>query len=185
MKEIKSPLVIAIGSVSDGGKTTIVTQLLAQLQNSKALFFDDYDFEGPDDVLKWVDRGADYDEWNLTPLIGDLEELLSEPLDYILPDFPFAYQHSQTSRFIEFAVFIDTPLDIALTRRMMRDFKSSSTEEILLQMEHYATHGRRAYLKMLKSIKPNSDLIVNGALSTTNITNLIIENIGTAQDLPQ
>ena len=185
MKEIKSPCVIAIGSVSGGGKTTAVTQLLAKLPNSKALLFDDYEFAGPDDVLEWLDRGTDYEEWNLTPLLKDLEKLRSEPLDYILLDYPFAYQHSLISKFIDFAVFIDTPLDIALTRRMTRDFKSSSTEEILLQMEHYATHGRKAYLEMLKTIKPNSDLIVDGALSTTNITNLIIENIGTARDLPQ
>lgn len=177
MNEIKSPRVIAIGSVSGGGKTTAVTQLLSKLPDSKALFFDDYELEGPDDVLEWVNRGADCEEWNLTPLLEDLEKLQSEPLDYILLDYLFAYQHSQLNKFIDFAVFIDTPLDIALARRMLRDYKSSSKEEILLQMEYYAAHGRRAYLNMLKTIKPNSDLIVNGALSTANITNLIIEKL--------
>lgn len=178
MKKIKAPLVIAIASVSGGGKTTIVTQLTEQLQNSKALFFDDYDFEGPDDDLEWVDHGANYDEWNLTPFIRDLEELLAEPLDYILLDFPFAYQQSQTSKLIDLAVFIDTPLDIALTRRMTRDFKDSSTEEIMLYMEHYVAQGRRAYLVMLQTIKPNSDLVVDGTLSVADITNLIIEKGG-------
>ncbi|TWT00141.1 hypothetical protein [Planomicrobium sp. CPCC 101079] len=176
MKGLKSPLVIAIAGVSGGGKTTIVARLTEQLQKSKALFFDDYELEGPENVLEWVGRGSNYDEWNLKPFIKDLEELLTEPLDYILLDFPFAYQHSQTREFIDFTVFIDTPLDIALARRTVRDFKYSSVEEIMVQMEHYAIQGRLAYLKMLETIKPNSDLVIDGTLSIAEITNLIIEN---------
>lgn len=178
MKELKSPLVIAIAGVSGGGKTTIVMRLMEQLQKSKALFFDDYEFEGPDDVLEWVDRGSNHDEWNLASFNKDLEELLTESLDYILLDFPFAYQHSQTRELIDYTIFIDTPLDIALARRTVRDFKGSSVEEIMVQMEHYATQGRRAYLEMLETIKPDSDLVVEGTLSIGEITNLIIEKCG-------
>ena len=178
MKALKPPFIIAIAAVSGGGKTTIITQLTQQLQNSKALFFDDYDFKGPDDVLQWVDHGADYDEWDLTPLVRDLEELMAEPLEYILLDFPFSYQHSLTREFIDCTVFIDTPLDIALSRRMVRDFKDSSVEEIMVQMEHYSNQGRRAYLKMLETIKPDSDIVVDETLSVDEITNLIIKNCG-------
>lgn len=73
-------------------------------------------------------------------------------------------------------MFIDIPLDIALARRTVRDFKGSSGEEILMQMEHYATHGRHAYLKMIETIKPDSDLVVDGTLSIAEVTNLIVEN---------
>jgi uridine kinase len=77
MKNEKQPFVIAIASVSGGGKTTITTQLNETLQNSKPLFFDDYDFDGPDDIINWVDNGANCDEWDLAPLISDLKTLLS------------------------------------------------------------------------------------------------------------
>ncbi|MDN7243551.1 hypothetical protein QWY14_17310 [Planococcus sp. N028] len=177
MKKLNAPLVIAIGSVSGGGKTTIVTRLIKQLQYSKALFFDSYDFEGPHDVLKWVDNGADSNEWNLTPLKRDIEEMLPQPLDYIFLDYPFAYQHSQISKFIDVTVFIDTPLDIALARRMIRDFKGSSADEILLQMQHYATQGRRGYLEMLQNIKPDSDLVIDGTLPVNEIANRIAEQV--------
>ena len=48
------PLVIAISSVSGGGKTAVVSRLKNTLQNRKAICFDDYDFTGPDDICDWV-----------------------------------------------------------------------------------------------------------------------------------
>jgi uridine kinase len=104
MKKGKVPLVISIAGVSGGGKTTIAKYLNKRLHNSKTLFFDDYNFDGPDDILEWVDNGANYDEWNLAPLIKDIVSLLAEPLDYIVLDFPFAYKHSKINNLIDFAV---------------------------------------------------------------------------------
>lgn len=177
MKKENLPLVVAISGVSGGGKTTIVKHLSERLQNSKTLFFDDYDFDGPDDIIDWVDNGANYDKWNLSQLIRALEALLTEPLDYIFLDFPFAYKHSKASILIDFAVFIDTPLDIAMARRIIRDYKNSSKEKILIEMKNYDLQGRRGYLEMLRTVKPNSDFIVDGTLSESEIGDKIFERI--------
>lgn len=177
--EEKSPLVVSIAAVSGGGKTTIASQLNAKLPNSRMLLFDDYDFKGPDDIIEWVDQGADYNEWNLSPLIDDLETLINENLDYIVLDFPFAYKHESVSKYIDYAVFIDTPLDIAMARRIKRDFSNEPTRSILNDMENYVARGRRGYLEMLKTIKPNSDIIVDGKLSISEIVDIILEFIGT------
>ncbi len=152
MEKLKYPIVIAIAAVSGGGKTAITTHLKSKLQNARTLYFDDYDFEGPDDIIEWIDNGGDPDEWNLLPLVNDLKMLLSEPLDYILLDYPFAYKHSKVSKFIDVAFFIDTPLDIAMARRVNRDFRNSSVEKILTDMNNYITRGRRGYLNMLRAI---------------------------------
>ncbi|SDR78078.1 Uridine kinase [Paenibacillaceae bacterium GAS479] len=177
MKKSKLPFVIAIAAVSGGGKTTISTHLNDQLANSKTLFFDDYDFDGPDDIIDWVDTGANYDEWDLSPLIKDLETLLTEPLDYIVLDFPFAYKHSKMSNFINCTVFIDTPLDIAMARRVTREFNNSPVENIIMNMNNYISHERRGYLEMLKTIKPNSDIIVDGTLFISEIVYFIAQII--------
>ncbi|WP_369693652.1 hypothetical protein [Lentibacillus sp. CBA3610] len=101
----------------------------------------------------------------------DLEMLCD--LNYIVLDFPFAYKHFKTSKFIDLTVFIDTPLDIALARRVARDFKQASTEDILSDMKNCISHGRKGYIEMLNTIKPNSDIIIDG--TPTDIKNCKIE----------
>jgi uridine kinase len=56
-------------------------------------------------------------------------------------------------KIIDFSVFIDTPLDIALARRVTRDFRDSPTENILSDLDNYISRGRRGYLNMLKHIE--------------------------------
>ncbi|TGB03631.1 hypothetical protein [Halobacillus salinus] len=177
----KSTMVIAIASVSGGGKTTIASCLKGKLPNSKTIYFDDYDIDGPKDIIKWIDNGCNPDDWDLSPLIRDIKQLFAESRDYIILDFPFAYLHSNTSNFIDFAVFIDTPLDIALARRINRDFKSGSAQDIILDLDNYVAKGRRGYLNMLDTTKPNSDLIVDGTLPTFEVADIItreVVNIG-------
>jgi len=178
--DIKKTLVIAIAAVSGGGKTTITAHLNKKLHNCKALYFDDYEFDGPDDISDWVERGADYNEWKLTPLINDLSSLLSnsiESLDYIILDYPFAYKHNKMREYIDLTIFIDTQLDIAMARRILRDFKEASSDNIRKYLEIYLSHGRLGYLEALNSIKPNSNFIIDGSLPVDVIVNQIYEII--------
>ncbi|MGG4168950.1 hypothetical protein ABEW00_16025 [Rossellomorea vietnamensis] len=173
----KIPKVIAIAAVSGGGKTTIAAGLKTKLDHSEVLSFDAYDFDGPDNMVEWIENGCNPGEWDLTPLIQDIKTLMSEPLDYIILDFPFAYLHNETRDFIDYAVFIDTPLDIALARRIIRDYQDRSSKEILVDLENYMLRGKAGYSSMLNSVKPNSDLIVDGTLSKSKIVNCIISKI--------
>jgi uridine kinase len=169
------PKTIAIAAISGGGKTTITKQLKRMLPNSKSLLFDEYDVKGPDDFIKWIESGGDPDEWDLSPLIRDIKELRRQALDYIILDYPFAYLHSQVSEFIDYAIFIDTPLDVAMARRLIRDHCNHPTENLLEELDFYINKGRPAYLHMLETIKPNSDLIVDGSLPINEIINFIRE----------
>lgn len=175
------PRVIAISAVSGGGKTTIINYLSKRLTKSKALYFDDYDFNGPENICDWVKRGADYKEWVLTPLINDLVYLLSQgyrEYDWILLDYPFAYIHEGVSKYIDLTIFIDTPLDIAMSRRILRDFKEASISEVKNDIEIYLSHGRRAYLEMLNTIKPSCDFIIDGSIPIAEIAKQIEKRIG-------
>lgn len=178
MGEKELPFVIAIAGVSGGGKTAVTTRLIQELYNSKALYFDNYDFNGPKDIIKWVENGSDYNLWDLAPLIRDLEGLCNQRLNYIVMDFPFAYKHFKTGEFIDLAVFIDTPLDIALARRLSRDFKAVPTGTILSDVENYIFQGRKGYIEMLNIIKPNSDIIIDGTQPISEIVNHICEQVG-------
>jgi uridine kinase len=171
------PKIIAIAAVSGGGKTTVTSRLSQVLNNSKTFYFDDYDFEGPDDIIDWVERGADCNEWNLEPLISDLRNLMSaEEVEFIIIDYPFARLHKNLKN-IDLSIFIDTPLDIAMARRIIRDFRNMNSEAILGDISNYLSHGRRGYESMLLTTKPNSDLIIDGSLSVDEIVNIICNEI--------
>lgn len=180
MENVKKPYVISIAAVSGGGKTAITKQLNDKLIHSKVLCFDDYEFEGPEDICEWVENGADYKEWNLTPLINDLQLLISNhysPLNFIILDYPFSYLHNEMSKFIDFTVFIDTPLDIALARRLMRDFADGSVVDVKNDLENYLSRGRHAYLEAIRTTKPNSDFVIDGSLSLETIVDSIMEKV--------
>ncbi|PEM44075.1 hypothetical protein CN611_29350 [Bacillus wiedmannii] len=175
----KNTKVISVAAVSGGGKTTVTESLTHKLMNSKALYFDSYDFDNcPADICKWIDDGANYDEWILTPLIKDIQHLLQNSyLDYIIVDYPFAYLNSEMRQFIDVTIFIDTPLDIAMARRILRDFKEDTMSEIQNNLKHYITYARKAYLEALHTVKPNSDIVLDGSLSVDEIINQILESL--------
>ena len=156
--------VIAISAVMAGGKTTIVNTIKKQIKNVKSLHFDDYSFEGEvEDFHAWVMQGADYNVWNLSPLIHDICEIKKQSdCDYLFLDYPFAYCHEEMSKYIDCAIFIDTPLDIAMARRVLRDMKDASAEEIREDMEMYLKYARVAYVQMLKDVLPSSDYVIDG-----------------------
>ncbi|MGL4453208.1 MAG: hypothetical protein ACRCTZ_18760 [Sarcina sp.] len=176
---MNKPLVIAIAAVSGGGKTTLVRTLENELDLSKALYFDEYDFdEAPTDFFEWVKSGSNYNEWNLYNLVNDIENLLGKNnLEYILLDYPFAYKNDQIAQYIDYAIFIDTPLDIAMARRILRDKLNESPELLTDNLVSYVTRERIAYLEMVNTIKPNSDFIIDGTLSKDNIKNQVIKEL--------
>ncbi|MBE6846437.1 MAG: hypothetical protein E7508_12250 [Ruminococcus sp.] len=156
--------IIAVAALTAGGKTTIVNEIKRQMKNVKSLHFDDYSFEGEvDDFYDWVMQGADYNVWNLSPLIKDICEIQERSeCDYLLLDYPFAYCHKELSEYIDCAIFVDTPLDIVLARRVLRDMKEATGEEIREDMEIYLKYARAAYVQMLKDVLPSSDYVIDG-----------------------
>lgn len=173
----KKTKIISIAAVSGGGKTTITESLAHELKKSKALYFDRYKFDNcPVDICKWIDDGANYDEWVLTPLIADIQHLLQNSnLDYIIVDYPFAYLNGEMRELIDITIFIDTPLDIAMARRILRDFTEDKISEIHNDLKHYITHARKAYLEAINTVKPNSDIVLDGSLSVNEIVVQIVE----------
>lgn len=174
---VEKPFVIAISAVSGGGKTTVAKCLAERLPNSKVLYFDDFDLHGPEDIPKWVEEGGDPHAWDLTPLFKAFSAFCLESPDFIVLDYPFLYGHAQMSEYIDLAVFIDTPLDIAMARRIIRNSEGRSGEDVIEEMQHYLSRARPAYVDMLVKVKPQSDLIVDGVLPLPEIVEIISERI--------
>lgn len=171
---------IAIAAVTAGGKTTAVKGIKNKLKNVQSLHFDDYSFEGAvEDFHKWVVDGANYNVWNLKPLEDDIIAIKnSGKCEYLVLDYPFAYCHHMIKKYIDVAIFIDTPLDIALARHILRDMSDSTGEEIREELDGYLKYSRIAYEQMRKDILPSSDYVVDGSLDANEIVDELVKIIG-------
>lgn len=189
------PFVVGLSSPSGGGKTTIAQQLAATAGAAVVLAFDDYDdlAEGanvhPPDLQQWLAAGADYHAWQMPRLFHDINQLkqgepIASPVDgrRLLPqpllvlDVAFGRAHTGLSVYLDFMIYIDTPLDVALARRLQRDYFAhpSTDPQATLQAIHamttaYVTWARAAYLAMDRQVKPQCDLIVDGCLPSQTI----------------
>ncbi len=166
--------IIAIGAVTAGGKTTVVNAIKEKLPRTTSLHFDDYSFEGEvDDFTKCISKCEEYyNAWDLTPLKADVEKIAnSGKYDYLLLDYPFAYQNKMMKDYIECCIFIDTPLDIAIARRVIRDMKEASANDIRSEMNTYLNSTRICYTQMLTDILATSDYVIDGANELEDIVN--------------
>jgi uridine kinase len=169
---------VSISSISGGGKTTTINLLKNRLKKSTVLYFDNYDFSndpGDNQFNKNLIQ-YNYNKWELEPLINDIEKILFEcKYDYLLLDYPFSYCNDKMKKYINFSVYIDTPLDIAMARRIIRDYNNGM--DIKNEMKIYLEYGRIGYLDMQKDVKPTCDLIINGENKPEKIVEIIIGKI--------
>ena len=179
MKEEQTMKIIAIGAVTAGGKTTVVNAMKERLPKTASLHFDDYSFQGEvEDFAKWLSEGADVHVWDLSPLKADIERIIrSGEYDYLLLDYPFAYRHQMIKDYLDCCIFIDTPLDIAMARRILRDMKEAAADEIRNEMNIYLNCSRSVYVHMIKEHLSTSDYVIDGSKELEDIIDEAMEII--------
>ncbi|KAB8031028.1 AAA family ATPase [Fluviispira multicolorata] len=183
--------VIGISGVSGSGKTTL-TQKLSEGLNATKLFWDEFDevSNSPDDYVEWYNSGRNYDAFDYISLSQTLLELkvgksikhpvtgqMLNPSKYIIFDAPLGRLHEQTGKYINFCIHIDTPLDISLVRRTLRDFTDSNKtkEELLEDLNFYMNSSRPLFCdKLLIKL---ADLVIDGLLTPEEQVKKIISNI--------
>ena len=187
--------IVGISSVSGGGKTAVTRRLVEVIGDAVALHFDDYDDTNlhPDDLRRWFADGADYNAYQTPVFSRHLQALMSGqsirypvegiivgPSRYVVADAPLGRAHSDSGQFIDLMIFIDTPLDIAMARRIIRDIEqeapSTADDTLKLvkgELSGYEGGARPIYENFQERVRAGSDLIVDGTLSI----DLIVERI--------
>lgn len=183
----EKPTVITVSAISGGGKTSVVNELLSLLDPSVAVSFDSYkgDLLGMD-YCAWSEAGADANAWHLDDIVRDIHRYIDEGYPYILVDYPFGRAYRDISDLADFAVFIDTPLDIAFARRVERDYchRDPSRRPIPNPLEHlskyiafYQKRHRNTYFMHIDTVKPTCDFVISGLASPREIALRIIEQL--------
>lgn len=171
--------IIAVNALSGGGKTTVVKALLEKVPNSKALFFDDRDYDlesGIDDIGKWIDDGADVSKWNLDLLEQDIVRLKEENPDFIFLDYPFGKRHCKIASYIDVSIFIDTPLDLVLCRRLLRDF-AGELEAMKNDLEYYQEKGRDYFVMSRETALQDADFVIDGSGKVDEVTGDVMRHL--------
>ncbi|RKU35221.1 hypothetical protein C6496_18210 [Candidatus Poribacteria bacterium] len=180
---MKKPFVISVSSISGGGKTALSIALHKSLPNSSLFHFDDFEDSNiyPSDFYDWSQRGGDVEEFNCPGMQTAVNAAIRQgKFRWIILDFPFGRWHSCFRDVIDFAVFIDTPLDVAMARRILRDCTTNSDdspEETLnrlwTDLSNYLDRARYPYLDTCK-YKVDSDLVLDGWRSLDDLKNDVI-----------
>lgn len=125
---------IAIAGPVGAGKSTLVAGLAGVLPNTATVHFDHYErmtLQPIEAIRRWAQNGADL---NAMPVPGLAEALRSlkqgcavvdpathteiAPANFVLFETQFGRRHAATGGVIDFLVWIDTPLDVALARKL-------------------------------------------------------------------
>ena len=180
---MNNSIIIGVSGISGSGKTTLVKALSQQLQ-ATSLFWDDFDeiSTAPNDYVAWFERGANYNEFNYQILAETIQSLkkgfsLNHPISkttltptqYILVDAPLGKAHHQTAQYIDIFIHLDTPLDIALARRLQRDIKNESlnSQDVEDMLEDYLTQSRKLFTEECMCLISNSaDYVIDGIEKT-------------------
>jgi uridine kinase len=171
--------VIGLSGVPDAGKTTLARLLLRDCAHASAISFDRYATFArmkTTEAQRWFAQGADPNDFTLDELIAELARRtqirqgdLRRPL--VLFETPFARLHRASGAFIDFLVWLDTPLDIALSRAILAFLDQvkqapQTTAGFIQWQRRYLMNYQNLhtmYATHRATILPTADLVLDGA----------------------
>jgi len=199
--------VVAIAGVSGAGKTTLVRRVAELLGDAAALHFDDYRPVAnyphyPAEMPQWIEAGRDLDAWEIPQLLDDLKALRGgqaitlpdhkdevRPARFIVLEEPAGRERTGMGDVIDFVVWLDLPLEIALARKVVEAFDywlhhippAELAQAVQRGVDYFSPYplARAYYLTLIERVKPNCDLILDGTRATDALAQEIVAAVET------
>jgi uridine kinase len=171
--------VIAISGVSGSGKTSVIKQLSQRL-SCPYLLFDEYTDEDtyPKDMKYWFKKGANESDIKTPNLITSLRNLVVENDEqFMFIEEPFGRRRDSISAFIDYVILLDIPMEICLSRVIMRNIKHPSNDSlssIPRYLSMYNDHFREIYIEITNRVREDCDLVIQEVTSIELTAKLII-----------
>jgi uridine kinase len=177
--------VIVISGTSGAGKTSLVRKTAEQLGAAACLHFDDYQSSSTyPDLAAWLAAGADPNEWRTPEFAAAVQALrqgqavalpdgkgMVEPQPYLVVEDPFGRARREMAPSVDFVVYLDLPLDIAMLRKLRRDAARYTGEVATPDVLRWLNDFCEAYLEgplrgvyrvAMEQARAGADLVVDG-----------------------
>lgn len=113
--------VVGVAGIPGAGKSTLVSALAGSLPGAAALHMDSYENMTRlpvIEVARWFRDGADIDAFAFPALEAELARRKAAAGGPVLFETQFGRAHQATGRHIDFLIWLDAPLDVALARSL-------------------------------------------------------------------
>lgn len=204
MAENSIRYLVGISGSPGAGKTALVQGLSAAMHDTTAIHMDSYQQMAqpfPDHVQRWLSQETGGGEFQIPRLPEDLAALRSgaavtepgtgaeiPPRKYILFETRFGRAHRATGSNIDLLICIDTPLDVALARKLrtftatrVRDAKTRLIEDRVRDLHEYLDQYldtiRALTISEMKRVASNADLMVDGLLPIPQLIEYVKQEI--------
>ncbi len=176
--------VVAIAAPIGGGKTTFVQALARKLGGAATIHFDRYEVETRRPVSRlrqWLDNGADFSAFEAPNLARDLKrfrfdapsvddtEKGENPSGIVLFEMPLGRLHAETAPYIDWVIWIDVPLDVALARKIREYiawFREDDSENGWIWLDNFLANYLRVFREVLlrqrREVRASADLVLDG-----------------------
>lgn len=180
--------IVAISGHPGGGKTTLA-KALAERLGVPALYYDDFETmtsRPPAEVRRWIEQGSNYDDIDLDDLSREMMRLARavEQPKLVLVDTLLGRAHRQTGDLIDMLIWIDTPPDIALARKIGEAASRATPAEAVAfvawlraYLDHYQAFISGTYDVQRQRVRPGADIVLDGRLSQRELADQAISAI--------